>query len=472
LILAVRNAQGAADKVNPIQKALELIGGLQAKVIHEGEESQKIYDEAAEACEDRSKDLHFAIKTAKGQIEDLDAVIRTESAKVEALDAKIERSSSEMDVDEKDLAAAQAIRDQEMADFQVEEKDLAETIDVIRRAITVLEKESSLVQLKSTGNIVEALAVVVQGTAFNTADRKRLTSLVQTASLAKADDAEDMDSAPDPYAYESHSGGVVEILQGILDRAEEQINAARTKETSEEGNFRVMAQTLNGEIAFSMKEIAEAKKERAESQEAGATAKGDLSETTAHLAKTEEVLDELHQDCMVKARDFEEETKSRAEELKALATAKSIIEQALSGEGTAEEVQYGLNQEAAETTQGGVMVFAQMGAHSRQPLQSHVLLQAVRFFRDLARKKKSPALAQLAIRTTELLRGRATDIGLFDKVKGLIRDLLDKLIKDAEQEASHKSYCECLVTVGDKALCRCDRRRRSWHCRWCSDQRI
>ena len=38
---------------------------LEAKIIKEGEGAQKVYDEFAEFCDDRSKDLGFEIKTGK-----------------------------------------------------------------------------------------------------------------------------------------------------------------------------------------------------------------------------------------------------------------------------------------------------------------------------------------------------------------------------------------------------------------------
>jgi hypothetical protein len=51
-VLAVSPAD--ASQVNPIEKILEMISDLQAKVIKEGEDAQKEYDEYAEWCEDRS----------------------------------------------------------------------------------------------------------------------------------------------------------------------------------------------------------------------------------------------------------------------------------------------------------------------------------------------------------------------------------------------------------------------------------
>merc|ERR1719197_1524774 len=89
-ILLVLAVPAQADSANPIGKVLEMIGELQAKIIGEGEEAQKVYEEFAEWCEDQSKDLHFAIKTEKAEIDELNGVIEKETANSEELNAKIE----------------------------------------------------------------------------------------------------------------------------------------------------------------------------------------------------------------------------------------------------------------------------------------------------------------------------------------------------------------------------------------------
>merc|ERR550532_2645704 len=68
-------------------------------------------------------------------------------------------------------------------------------------------------------------------------------------------------------------------------------------------------------------------------------------------------------------------------------------------------------------------------------------LEVVRFIRDLARKQGSTKLAQLAVRmASEKRLGTGEDI--FAKIKGLITDMVEKLEKEADDDASHNAYCE------------------------------
>merc|ERR1719333_582777 len=68
----------------------------------------------------------------------------------------------------------------------------------------------------------------------------------------------------------------------------------------------------------------------------------------------------------------------------------------------------------------------------------------MRFIRDLARKSKSPALAQLASRMSSAMRlGAASgEKDVFAKVKGLITDMIATLESEAEADASQKAYCD------------------------------
>merc|ERR1719399_2582774 len=131
---------------------------------------------------------------------------------------KLEECAAELSKDEKDLKAATEIREKEAADFKAEETELMETVDVIERAIAIIEREMSktysMVQLKSAGSIADALKVLVQAEALSGADASRLTALVQSSS----DDSDADVGAANPEAYTSHSGNVGATLKGDASR--------------------------------------------------------------------------------------------------------------------------------------------------------------------------------------------------------------------------------------------------------------
>merc|ERR1719361_1215223 len=261
---------------------------------------------------------------------------------------------------------------------------------------------------------------LVHASAINSADAAHLTALVQSR------DAEDDASfgAPAASVYESHSGGIVETLEGLLDKAEAQLDKARKTETAATHNFEMLKQSLEDEIKFASAGMAKAKKGIAQSAETKAAAEGDLDVTSKSLKGDTDSLADLHQTCMTKAQDFEAETKSRGEELKALGAAKEAISDNTAG---AAKLSYGLSQVSLLQMSSGTDLAS---------------VEAVHYVRKLAHKMKSPELAQLASRLASAVQLGAGTSDPFGKVKGLIADMIERLESEAQADASHKAYCD------------------------------
>merc|ERR1712039_1095821 len=79
-------------------------------------------------------------------------------------------------------------------------------------------------------------------------------------------------------------------------------------------------------------------------------------------------------------------------------------------------------------------------------LQTHADLvgqEVIEQVRRLAKKEHSSALAQLASRIAAVARyGGSNGEDVFAKIKGLIRDMIAKLEKEAGAEATEKAYCD------------------------------
>jgi len=424
VLLAVLPVAHSAT-VTPIGKVLQLLSDMETKIMGEGTEAQKAYGKATEWCEERSKNLGFEIKTAKAEIDALKATIEEETALTASLNSKVESLAASAATDEADLKAATDIRTKEAADFAAQEKELTEVVDSLQRAIGLLEREmqkggASMMQVRGAVTIAQAMEVLVQASAINAADAQRLTALVQSK-----DSEEDASfGAPAAAVYDSHSGGIVDTLEGLLEKAEGQLDSTRKQETSATHNFEMLKQSLEDEIKFASKDMAKAKKGIAQSGEKKATTEGDLDLTSKSLKGDSGSLRDLHQVCMTKAQDFEAETKSRGEELKSLAVAKKAI---ADNTGAAESLSYGLNQ----------VSFLQMSSG-----MNLANFEAVHFVRNLARKVKSTELAQLASRMAFAMQLAGSSSDPFSKVKGLIADMIERLESEASSDASHKAYCD------------------------------
>merc|ERR1719498_381772 len=255
-----------------------------------------------------------------------------------------------------------------------------------------------MAQVSSMQSVTEALKAMVNAQGVESADASHLMSLVQSSASSEEDS--DETGAPSAASYENQSGGIVEALEGLLSKSEGTLEDLRKEEQEALNAFQMQKQSLDDKIRFAKKEMAEAKKTLASTQETKATAEGDLDVTTKDLKEDQTELGELHHECLTEATSFEDSTKSRGEELKALAAAKKIIQESTGG---AASQSYGLVQETS---------FVQAKAKDGETAR------AVNMVRHLAMSLHSQSLVQLTNRMQTVSRSGTSDP--FGKVKSMI----------------------------------------------------
>merc|ERR1719428_2711329 len=275
------------------------------------------------------------------------------------------------------------------------------------------------------------MKLLVDAAGISNEDGGKLNALLQNSNhqTTLEEDQAAETGAPDPAAYKSKGGGIVEVLNDLLTDASTQLEEARKKETDSQFNYDTLKLELEDAIKFGNKELDKTEKKKAETAETKAVAQGDLSVVTKALNEDIQQLADTHHDCMTKAQDFEAEMQSRGEELKAIAEAKKIITEMTGGAGSQT---YSLAQEDEAS-------FLQVSLKTH----SDASFEAVRRIEALAHRLHSTVLAQLAQRmdAAAQLAGKSGD-DPFAKIKGLIADMIEKLLKEAEEDAAKKGYCD------------------------------
>jgi chromosome segregation ATPase len=406
---------------NPLGKVFELMDELTAKIKKEGEAEAKAYKEYFEWCDDTSKNAQFEIKTFKSEKEELEATIGELSSSITASDSKIEELSGAIASDTSELKDATSIREKEVSEFEKAEAELVDTVDTLERAIAILQREMSKapgsfaqIDTTNTKKIAQALAAVVDAAAFTTHDKNKLAALIQNKD---DDDDGDSDSgAPAAATYESKSGSIVDVLEDMKDKAEGELDELRKAEGNAKHNFNMLKQSLEDQIKADSTDLEQEKTSKAEAEEGKATAEGDLVQTSKDLAQTESELQTASSDCMQDAADHEATVVARKEELGVIAEARKIIQEAT----------------------GGAASFLQM--NSQSDLKN---IEVVTLVKNLAKQSHSSALAQLASRVDAVVKyGAADGEDVFAKIKGMIADMITKLEKEAEDDATEKAYCD------------------------------
>lgn len=413
---------------NPLSKVFELMDELTAKIKKEGEAEAKAYKEYFDWCDDTSKNAQFEIKTAKSEKEELEATIGELSSSITASDTKIEELSAAIASDTAELKDATAIREKEVAEFEKAEAELVDTVDTLERAVAILEREmakapGSFAQIDTTNTkmLAQALSAVVDAASFTAHDKNKLTALIQSK-----DDDEDSDldaGAPAAAVYESKSGSIVDVLADMKDKAEGELDELRKAENNAKHNFNMLKQSLEDQIGADSTDLDQEKTSKAEAEEGKATAEGDLVQTTKDLAQSESELATASSECMQVAADHEATVAARKEELGVIAEARKIIEEATGGAA------------------GQTYSFLQKSMmNSRTDLKN---VEVVTIIKGLAKKSHSSALAQLASRVDAVVKyGTSDGEDVFAKIKGMISDMIAKLEKEAEDDATEKAYCD------------------------------
>jgi len=414
---------------NPLAKVLDLMDECTAKVKSDMEAEAKAYKEYYEWCDDAAKNVQFEIKTAKASKEKLEAAITKLTSDIEVGTSKIEDLSEAIATNEADLKEATAVREKEAADFAAAEAEMVDAVDTLGRAIGILEREmaknpAAFAQIDTTNmqKLTQAIGTVIDAAAFSGQDKGKLMALIQSNN---ADDDEDSDSgAPDPAAYKSHSGGILDVLGDMKDKAEGELSDLRKAETNAKQNFNMLKGSLEGEIAADSKDLDEEKSAKAAAEEEKATSEGDLSQTNKDLANAESNMAETTHGCLTAAADHEANVASANEELTVIAEAKKILQETTSG--------------AVGQSYGFLQVGSQL--RTRADLVKSEIITAVK---KLAREQHSSALAQLSSRIEAVMQyGNLNGADVFTKIKGLISDMIAKLEKEAEEDAAEKAYCD------------------------------
>lgn len=424
-------------KSNPMEKTIKLMSDLQASIIKDGEDEEKAFREYYNWCDSAAAESKNTIKTQKASKAKLTATIERASSDLENADTKVEELTEAISSDERKLKEATEVRQTARADFETAEHELAEAVDMLRRAGGILEKEmqggasfaQGTAESENLQDVLLGLSSVVDAAGFlGEEDKQKLTALVESSMDADSDES----GAPAAASYAGHSGGIVSAMEDMRDKAETQLKKERQEETKDKHQFELLEQSLKDSIADNQKNLANHKSALSEASEVKATAEGKLAVVVKDLAASITRRSDLQHDCMEKASDHQVTVTGRKEELACIAKAKKIIQETTGG---AASQMYGAS-------------FLQTGSKASLRLRTGSRLQAagikvVQMVQRLAKQQHSAKLGQLASRISVMMQYSSSSGGdPFEKVKGLISDMISKLEGEASEEAQEKAYCD------------------------------
>merc|ERR1719271_1374142 len=442
-------ASSGSQSASPVQKVIELLEENKLKILNDLGAEEKEMAEYSEYCDTESSDLGYTIKTAVRKIADLGATIEDCSTKIPAYEDEVSTLGSEVAAKNKQLYEASELRKQEKKDFDSVEKELMTSIDQLDRAVTIIKRETgagaSFIQgSKSAQNVntaIKALGKIIDSTRISFSARK---SLLQTGNLGGEDEYESLrQPQAKEVAYESKSGGIISKIEEMKEKAEETLTDARNTELKAQQDYNMLEQSLNSGIAVAQDKISGAKSAIGAKGEEMNGAKGEMQETLASKAADEKFLAQLKHDCQEAAANWAQRQESAKAEMGAINKAIEVLSEGvrvLLQKNTIvskKQVNDGLAKEDQDFDDD-----APPGADGQSNDVSQSRAKLVTKLKDLSRKFGSYALMEMA--------GSAS-MDPFTKIKGLIEEMIAKLVQEAQEEATQKAFCDEEMGKSSKA---------------------
>jgi cell division septum initiation protein DivIVA len=419
-------------EVTPVQKVLELMAGMLEKGKKEKHDEQVQYAAYKQFCDDTSVEKQRAIEEANEKIEMLKADIQKNAAKAKLLTKEIAGLDEDIAVWNGDKRAATKVRDIEKADYDATHADYSESISALERAIAVLKKQDYDRKQASGPEGEEGLLQVsaLKKLSLIPADAKRaIDAFIQQVP----DDSSEMlaITAPEADAYEFQSSGIIEMLEKLLDKFIEERTTLEKEEMNSKHAYDMLMQDLNAQIAQAEKDRDEKAEAKAKALEKKAEAEGDLKDTVASRDEDAKYLAELTATCEQKASDFEARQQLRAEEIEAIEKAMEII----SSNTVAGNAEKHINAESVAMLQK--TSFGQLRTDMNVQAQSRVAM----YLHKRSKELNSRVLSALAARVAD---------DPFTKVKKMIKDLIVRLMEEANEEAEHKGWCDTELATNEQ----------------------
>jgi len=307
---------------SPVEKVVELINELKAKIEADGAMEQKTYDKFACWCEKTTQRKADSIDAGKALIGTTTTSILTLKGAIAVLASEIAEHEAEIAKNNDEMKKLTGIREKENADYQ-EDKSYKETaISSLHRAIEVLNGAG-------TGGDVGLLSVAskVRSAVLNSPKLAALSESQSTTLKAFLENPDEYyeKKAQAKASYSPQSATVTGILKDMYDTFAADLEKANQEESNAQEGFEAViakktakVKTLQGMVTDKSAQKAEKSTQLAEAEEL-------LEATQAQLKEDEEFFETARKSCKEKSDSWDERGRLRTEELDGINKALEIL---------------------------------------------------------------------------------------------------------------------------------------------------
>jgi len=396
---AVTERSGVTMTKNPVRRVVNMLQGVAKKVEQEGEAEDKLYEKFFCYCKNGATDLEASISAAETKIPQVESSIKATTEKVAQLASNIANAKKSREDAKTAIAEATAIREKEAKAYAAQEAEYSTNIAAMGKAIAALEKGaagSSFLQSDAANTIRKATLDMD----MSPQDRDAVSSFLGR------------DAEGEQSGYAPQGGEIIGILKQLKDTMVADLAEATKNEQESLASFNSLIASKEKEIETLTKSIEENITRHGEAGVELVNLKEDLEDTVEALAEDKKFLADMDKNCAAKQAQWDEAKKLRAEEITAITETIKILN----------------DDDALELF--------------KKTLPSASLLQIQMSSRDMA-MRAATALGHHKDHRMDLislkLKGRKVN---FDKVIGMIDEMVGILGKEQKSDDQKKAFCE------------------------------
>jgi len=447
------------SKMAAVDKVVAMLKDLKAQVLQEGEVEAKAYDKFACFCKSTIAEKTKAISDGKDEKETITADMNKLASARENLDTTIAGLNSDISTAEKDMKKAQTERLATLEIYQVNEADLAGAISALEGAIKTLKasKAPTLLQMQQLGETLRTAVLIADSLGVGGGAASKMVAMFAQQPDVPTED------------YKFHSDSIIDTLEKLLVDFRAQKKQLDEDEVKSVSAHEMFVQEKTDFVNNKTTELDVAKKTKGERISAISLKNGELTTVAATLLDDQQYLTELSKMCSDKAKTWDQRSQMRQDELSALAAATEIIKGTVTDKTTSATVRFAqasarVRRAEATVTSEDAMEAVEADAENFEAGSSGPLsfLQRTRL-----RGNRQPVASQGDAGrkvVLELIRSKGQELQSsllitlageiaadpLAKVKQLIQELIERLLKQAANEATQKGWCTKAISDAEQ----------------------
>lgn len=419
-----------------------------AKAKAEKQDEEVRYAEFKAFCGNTMSQKQTAIEEGKDNIEQLQAAAEKAESDVRVMVKKIAGLDTDVQTWKNDVEVAMKKRAEEQKLFKQTHLEYEESLEAVERALDYLSKPgkeggafpqidrsgmfgASLLELSSSTRVAERQRLGVSEKqrlllkAFLKAKGDAREALIQEANRegielasdmesAEDEDSDDDSGAPEAKAWESSSGAVIDMVEKLGDKFEDEKMELEKREANQINAHKLMMADLTAQIKAAERASQKKVSEKQQLQGAKAEAEGEMKDAQGLVAEEEKFVADLQAECQQKALDFAQTQSVRKGEIEAIGKAIDIMSNVVSP---------ALIQVRRPTA------LAQLRSRTETSTRKEI----VDFLRGRGNELHSRLLMLIAQKAA---------VDPFAKVKKMIQEMIVKLMESGNEAAEHKAFCD------------------------------